>query len=150
MIGRDLNEVTEHVAQTPPIGPKKATPKIATILCLVGILAGGVAGEILRESWTAASEQHAAFTLLLNSTEVKRALAARTPEQSRATNQIVDVDGPWAKDLCWENNHVVYFVLGDGSFLFDSTRPPTWAYPLVLLLPVAGFLIPWAAMKFLS
>jgi len=45
---------------------------------------------------------------------------------------------------------VLYFVLADSSFFFDSTRPPVWAFPLVLLCPVLGFLIPWGVMKTLS
>src|ERR1035438_6167666 len=63
---------------------------------------------------------------------------------------MVQVKGPWLKDLFWQDGRVVYFVLSDGSFFFDSTRPPVWAFPLVLLCPVLGFLIPWGVMKILS
>ena len=97
-----------------------------------------------------ASRQHLVFTALLNSREVRAALAAKSSGDSPSANEMIAVDGPWARDLFWQDGHVAYFVLADGSFYFDSARPPVWVYPMVLLCPVLGFLIPWGFMKGLS
>jgi hypothetical protein len=63
---------------------------------------------------------------------------------------MIRVNGNWARDLFWQDGHVAYFVLADGSFYFDTPRPPKWVFPMVLLCPVLGFLIPWGLMKALS
>jgi hypothetical protein len=98
----------------------------------------------------AASHQHQVFTALLNSPEVRAALAAKSGGDSPSTNEMIEVNGFWARELFWQDGHVVYFVLADGSFYFDSVRPPAWLFPMVLLCPVLGFLIPWGLMKSLS
>jgi hypothetical protein len=116
---------------------------------LVGILAGGVIGEFLRESWAEAADHHRVFTALLNTSEVRAALAAKSGD-SALFDEMIQVNGSWARDLCWQDGHVAYFVLTDGSFYFDSPHPPRWVIPLVLLCPVLGFLIPWVSMKCLS
>jgi hypothetical protein len=90
----------------------------------------------------AASHQHAVFTALLNSPEVRAALAAKASGDSPSANEMIAVSGPWARDLFWQDGHV--------AFYFDSVRPPVWVFPMVLLCPVLGFLIPWGVMKGLS
>ncbi len=117
---------------------------------MAGILAGGVLGEVLRESMATASHEHMVFTALLNTPEVQAALAAKSAGDSPAANEMIQINGPWARDLFWQDGQVAYFVLADGSFYFDSARPPKWVIPMVLLCPVLGFLIPWGLMKVLS
>ncbi len=147
-------DAKENASQSPTLNYRERPRKIAISLCLVGILAGGVVGELLRESMAtataAATHQHAVFTALLNSPEVRAALAAKASGDSPSANEMIAVSGPWARDLFWQDGHVAYFVLADGSFYFDSVRPPVWVFPMVLLCPVLGFLIPWGVMKGLS
>jgi hypothetical protein len=140
----------ENASQSPTLNYREKPRKTAISLCLVGILAGGVIGEFLREEMVAASHQHQVFSALLNSSEVRTALAAKSSGDSPSANEMIQVDGPWARDLFWQDGHVAYFVLADGSFYFDSARPPTWVFPMVLLCPLLGFLIPWGLMKALS
>jgi hypothetical protein len=147
-------DAKENASQSPTLNYREGPRKIVISLCLVGILAGGVVGELLRE-WMAtakdtASRQHAVFTALLNSPEVRAALAAKSGGDLPSVNEIIAVNGPWVQNLFWQDGHVAYFVLADGSFYFDSARPPAWVFPLVLLCPVLGFLIPWGLMKSLS
>ncbi len=147
-------DAKENASQSPTLNYREGPRKIAISLCLVGILAGGVIGELLREEMATetatASRQHAVFTALLGSPEVRAALAAKSGGDSPSASEMIAVNGPWARDLFWQDGHVVYFVLGDGSFYFESARPPVWVYPMVLLCPVLGFLIPWVVMKGLS
>jgi hypothetical protein len=147
-------DAKENASQSPTLNYRERPRKIAISLCLVGILAGGVVGELLRESMAtataAASHQHQLFTALLNSPEVQAALAAKASGDSPSANEMIAVNGPWARDLFWQDGRVAYFVLADGSFYFDSVRPPVWVFPMVLLCPVLGFLIPWGVMKGLS
>jgi hypothetical protein len=140
----------ENASQSPTLNYREKPRKTAISLCLVGILAGGVIGEFLREEMVAASHQHQVFSALLNTSEVRAALAAKSSGDSPSANEMIRVDGPWAQDLYWQDGRVAYFVLADGNFYFDSVRPPTWVFPLVLLCPVLGFLIPWGLMKALS
>jgi hypothetical protein len=143
-------DAKENPSQSPTLNYREGPRKIAISLCLVGILAGGVIGELLRESMASASHQHQVFTALLNSPEVRSALAAKSGGDSPSTNEMLAVNGFWARDLFWQDGHVAYFVLADGSFYFDSVRPPAWVTPMVLFCPVLGFLIPWGLMKSLS
>ncbi|MGD0302296.1 MAG: hypothetical protein ABSE86_34900 [Bryobacteraceae bacterium] len=139
----------ENASQSQTLNYRERPRKVAISLCLVGILAGGVIGEVLREEMVASSHQHLVFSALLNSSEVKAALA-KSGGDSPSANQMIQVDGPWARDLFWQDGQVAYFVLADGSFYFDAARPPIWVVPMVLLCPVFGFLIPWGTMKALS
>jgi hypothetical protein len=123
--------------------------KIAVFLCLAGILAGGAIGEVLREWMVTATHDHIVFTALLDTQEVQAALAAKRVD-SPAGNGMLRVNGNWARDLFWQDGHVAYFVLADGSFYFDTPRPSKWLFPMVLLFPVLGFLVPWGLMKALS
>ncbi|HLK17779.1 MAG TPA: hypothetical protein VKT81_02450 [Bryobacteraceae bacterium] len=138
-------ESKENASQTATLREKSR--KTAISICLIGILAGGVLGELLRESMVEASHQHMVFTALLNTPEVREALATRN---SSSPNEMIQVNGPWARDVFWQDGHVAYFVLADGSFYFDSNRLPSWTTPMVLLCPVLGFLIPWGIMKTLG
>jgi hypothetical protein len=137
----------ENVSQSTALNYRERPRKTAISICLIGILAGGVLGELLRESLVDASHQHLVFTALLNSAEVRAALA---PKNSSSANEMIQVNGPWARDVFWQDGHAAYFVLADGSFYFDSNRPPVWLFPMVLLCPVLGFLIPWGVMKTLG
>jgi len=123
----------ENTSQSQTLNYRERPRKIAIFFCLAGILVGGAIGEVLRESLVTVSHQRLVFTALLNSPEVKAALAART-----------------AEDLFRQDGQVVYFVLADGSFYFNPPRPPLWKFPMVLLCPVLGFLIPWGLMRSLS
>jgi hypothetical protein len=143
-------DLKENASQPQILNFREGPRRIGIFLCLAGMLAGGGVGELLRESMTSALHQHAAFTALLNSSEVQDALTAARAAQSPVTNDMVPVKGPWLKDLFWQDGRVAYFVLADSSFFFDATRPPVWTFPLVLLCPVLGFLIPWGVMKTLS
>jgi hypothetical protein len=137
----------ENASQSPALNYRERPRKTAISICLIGILAGGVLGELLRESMAEASHQHMVFSALLNSAEVRAALASKN---SSSPSEMIQVNGPWARDLFWQDGHVAYFVLADGSFYFDSNRPPVWLFPMVLLCPVLGFLIPWVVMKALG
>jgi hypothetical protein len=137
----------ENVSQSPALNYRERSRKTAISICLIGILAGGVLGELLRESMAEASHQHMVFTALLTSAEVRDALASKI---ASSPNEMIQVNGPWARDVYWQDGHAAYFVLADGSFYFDSNRPPVWIFPMVLLCPVLGFLIPWAIMKTLG
>jgi hypothetical protein len=139
----------ENASQPENLNYREKPRKIAVFLCLAGILAGGVIGEMLRESMVTASQQHTVFAALLNTAEVQAALAAKRSD-SPTENGMIRVNGNWARDLFWQDGHVAYFVLADGSFYFDTPRPPKWVFPMVLLCPVLGFLIPWGLMKALS
>jgi hypothetical protein len=139
----------ENASQQENSNYREKPRKIAVFLCLAGILAGGVLGEMLREWMVTASQQHMVFTALLNTKEVQAAIAARRADSSSA-NEMLRVEGNWVRDLFWQDGHVAYFVLADGSFYFDTQRPPKWLFPMVLLCPVLGFLIPWGLMKALS
>lgn len=119
-------------------------------LCLAGILVGGVVGELLRESMTTALHQHTLFSQLLNSPEVKDAIAPKGSPQSAAIDEMLPVQGSMAKDVYWQDGRVYYFVLGDSSFLFDNDRGPVWGFPLLLLCPIFGMLIPWGIMTLLG
>jgi len=108
---------------------------------------GGAAGEWLREWMAEASRQHSLFMALLNSSDVQNGLAR---DAKSTVNGMVHLNGPWAKDLLLQDGRVAYFVLGDGTFFFDTPHPPAWALPFVLLCPVLGFLIPWGTMRALA
>ena len=143
-------ELKENAAQLQTLNYRDRPRKMGIFLCLAGILAGGVAGELLRETLLASLHQHATFTSVLNSPEVQEALAAkRTPESSLAS-EVIQVKGPWIRDLLWQDGRVVYFVLGDGTFFFDSPRPPAWAFSFVVICPLLGFLLPWGCIKAFS
>jgi hypothetical protein len=142
-------ESKENASQHQNLNYREKPRKTAVFLCLAGILAGGVIGEMLRESMVTASQQHTVFTALLNTPEVQDALAAKRAN-SPAANEMIRVNGNWARDLFWQDGHVAYFVLADGSFYFDTARPSKWFFPMVLLCPVLGFLVPWGLMKALS
>lgn len=142
-------EPKENPSQPENLNFREKPRKTAVFLCLAGILAGGVIGELLRESMVTASQRHMVFAALLNTPEVQAALAAKRDE-SPAANEMIPVHGNWARDVFWEDGHVAYFVLADGSFYFDTPRPSKWLFPMVLLCPVLGFLIPWGLMKALS
>jgi hypothetical protein len=141
----------ENASQSPALNYRERPRKTAISICLIGILVGGVLGELLRESsaraLAEASHQHLVFNALLNSAEVRAALADKN---SSSPNEMIQVNGPWARDVFWQDGHAAYFVLADGSFYFDSNRPPLWLFPMVLLCPVLGFLIPWGVMKTLG
>src|ERR1035438_2179900 len=109
-------DAKENASQSPTLNYREGPRRIAISLCLVGILAGGVLGELLRESMATASRQHLVFTALLNSREVRAALAAKSSGDSPSANEMIAVDGPWARDLFWQDGHVAYFVLADGTF----------------------------------
>ena len=140
----------ENTSQSQTLNYRERPRKIAIFFCLAGILVGGAIGEVLRESLVTVSHQRLVFTALLNSPEVKAALAARTAGDSPSPGEMIQVNGPWAKDLFRQDGQVVYFVLADGSFYFNPPRPPLWKFPMVLLCPVLGFLIPWGLMRSLS
>jgi hypothetical protein len=140
----------ENTSQSQTLNYREGPRKIAIFLCLAGILAGGAIGEVLRQSLAATSHQRLVFAALLNSPEVKAALAAKSAGDSPSANEMIQVNGPWARDLFWQDGHVVYFVLADGSFYFERPRPQLWEFPMVLLCPVLGFVIPWGLMKGLS
>lgn len=140
----------DNALQLQILNYREGPRRIGIFLCLAGMLAGGGVGELLRESMTAALRQHTVFTGLLNTPEVQHAIAVKSDAQSSITNEMIEVTGPWVKDLYWQDGHVDYFVLGDGSFVFDARRPPVWAFLLALLCPVFGFLIPWGVVKTLS
>jgi len=150
----------ENASQSPTLNYRERSRKLAISLCLVGILAGGVLGELLREWMVTASHERMVFAALLNSVEVRTALEARSGVNSRAANsptansptanQMIRIDGPWVRDAFLQDGKVSYFVLADGSFYFDSVRPPLWLFPMVLLCPVLGFVIPWGVMKALG
>jgi hypothetical protein len=137
----------ENVSQSPALNYREKSRKTAISICLIGILAGGVLGELLRESMAEASHQHMVFAALLNSAEVRAALASKN---ASSPSEMIQVNGPWARDVYWQDGSAAYFVLADGSFFFDSNRPPVWIFPMVLLCPVLGFLIPWVIMKTLG
>jgi hypothetical protein len=140
----------ENTSQSQTLNYRERPRKIAIFLCLAGILAGGAIGEVLRESLVKVSRQRLVFAALLNSPEVKAALAAKSAGDSSSVNEMIHVDGNWARDLFWQDGQVVYFVLADGSFYFNPPRPSLWEYSMVLLCPVLGFLVPWGLMKGLS
>ena len=96
-----------------------------------------------------AAEQHMVFSGLLSTPEVQAALAAKRGD-SPSENGMIQVNGNWARDLFWQDGHVAYFVLADGSFYFDAPHRSKWLFPMVLLCPVMGFLIPWGLMEALS
>ncbi len=141
----------ENASQSPALNYRERPRKTAISICLIGILVGGVLGELLREYSARAlaetTHQHLVFSALLNSAEVRAALASKN---SSSPNEMIQVNGPWARDVFWQDGHAVYFVLADGSFFFDSNRPPVWLFPMVLLCPLLGFLIPWGVMKALG
>lgn len=118
-------------------------------LCLAGILVGGIVGELLRESMITALHQHTLFTQLLNSPEVQEAIAAKSSPQSAEIDEMLPVRGSMAKDVYWRAGRVYYFVLGDSSFLFDDNLGPIWGFPLLLLCPILGMLIPWGIITLL-
>jgi len=142
-------ESKDQTPQSPALNYREGPRRIGVFVCLIGILVGGAGGELLRESMVADLHRHTSFAAVLNSPEVQKAIETRNAEPP-GDGEMVHVESQWITDLRWEDGRVAYFVLGDGSFFFDSPRPPAWAFPLVLLCPVMGFLIPWAAMKALS
>ena len=93
----------ENASQSPTLNYREKPRKTAISLCLVGILAGGVLGEFLREEMVAASRQHQVFSALLNTSEVRTALAAKSSGDSPSANEMIQIDGPWARDLCWQD-----------------------------------------------
>ena len=133
----------------PTLNYREGPRRTGIFVCLIGILVGGVGGELLRESMVEALQHHSAFESLVNSAEIQSVITTRNL-QPPVSNEMVHVNSPWARDFMWQDGHVAYFVLVDGSFFFDSARPPSWAFPMVLLCPVLGFLIPWGTMKALS
>ena len=143
-------DLKENTSQSKTLNYREKPRKIAIFLCLAGILVGGAIGQVLRTSLAAVSHQRLVFAALLNSAEVKAALAAKSGGSSPSSSEMIQVNGPWARDLFWQDGHVIYFVLADGSFYFEPPRPPLWAFPMVLLCPVLGFLIAWGLVKSLS
>jgi hypothetical protein len=143
-------ESKESAAQLQTLNYSNRPRKMGIFLCLAGILAGGVAGELLRETLLSALHQHATFTSILNTPEVQNALALRRTSELSLASQVIQVKGPWVRDLLWQDGRVVYFVLDDGTFFFDAPRPPAWAFSFVVLCPLLGFLIPWGCIKAFS
>ena len=143
-------ETKENAPQLQALNYREGPRRTGVFLCLAGILAGGVIGELLRESMVADLHQHTIFTAALNSPEVKEAIAVKETADSAQINEVLEVKGTLIKDLCWENGRVVYFVLQDGSFVFDRPRPEAWQFSFVILCPLLGFLIPWGVIKILS
>ncbi len=143
-------EPKENAPQLQALNYREGPRRTGIFLCLIGIMAGGVLGELLRESMVSDLHQHATFAAALGSPEVQEALAVKRFADSAQVNEVLDVNGKFIKDLCWENGRVVYFVLPDGSFFFDRPRPPAWAFSFVVLCPLVGFLIPWGIIKILS
>ena len=142
-------ETKENAPQLQALNYRAGPSRTGVFLCLAGILAGGVLGELLRESMVADLHQHTIFTAALNSPEVQGALTAKPAPDSAQISEVLEVKGTLIKDLCWENGRVVYFVLEDGSFVFDR-RPEAWQFSFVILSPLLGFLIPWGVIKILS
>jgi hypothetical protein len=93
-----------------------------------------------------ALRQHSLFMSLLSSSDVQNSLR----DARWTANGMVHLSGPLAKDLMLQDGRVAYFVLGDGTFFFDTPHAPAWALPVVLLCPVLGFLIPWGTMRALA
>jgi len=91
----------ENASQPKILNFQEGPRKIGISLCLAGMLAGGGVGELLRESMTSALHQHTVFTGLLNSSEIQDALAVKRDARFPVTNEMVQVKGPWAKDLFW-------------------------------------------------
>ena len=143
-------ETKENAPQLQALNYREGPRRTGIFLCLAGILAGGVLGELLRESMVSDLHQHALFVAALNSPEVQAALEQKRSPESARLDGVLEVKGHLIKDLCWEKGQVVYFVLPDGTFFFDRPRPQAWAFSFVVVCPLVGFLIPWGIIKILS
>jgi hypothetical protein len=54
----------------------------------------------------------------------------------------------WDKDHVWNDASGIYSIeTDDGQTLYPTPAPAAWEYLLVVLFPLAGFVIPWGVVR---
>jgi hypothetical protein len=150
---------------------KEGTRRLALLLGVVGAILCGFASYVELQSVIRQRADHMRFEQLANSDAVTQskpqsddpisefmglprdkqlaALQQLPPEnQDRLLAQIKARRKDGIKTILWtKDNGVESIETQDGQTLYPTPAPSAWLYCLIVLFPILGFLIPWAAVR---
>jgi hypothetical protein len=141
---------------------REGTRRLALLLGVVGAILGGFASYLELQTVLSQSARHNRFEQLAASEVVKQqrkalksppdfipdssdkwAVAAAEYQRQQA---IVDKDG--IKTIHWTANADIESIeTQDGQTHYPTPAPSAWLYLLVAIFPIAGFFIPWGAVR---
>jgi hypothetical protein len=135
----------------------EGTRRLALLLGVVGALGGCFVSYLEWQEFHSQRTRHDRFEQLAASDVVNRerkSLHSVTEydAQGNPIQSVVNRNGiktiVWDKDHVWNDESGIYSIeTDDGQTLYPTPAPAAGEYLLVGLFPVAGFIIPWGAIR---
>ena len=136
---------------------KEGTRRLALLLGVAGALLGGFASYDYLQTSLDQRARHNRFEQLAASDVVnqeRKTLHSVTEydAQGNPIQSVVNRNGIktifWDKDHVWNDASGIYSIeTDDGQTLYPTPAPAAWEYLLVVLFPLAGFVIPWGVVR---
>jgi hypothetical protein len=147
---------------------KEGTRRLAILLGAIGAIVGGVVAYVGLGAFLSQRASHIRFEQLANSKVVRQEQktlrvapkfipdSAVTPDPSSAGHMRVnpdywqeqsDVNQGGIRTIYWKKGYDVDSIeTADGQYLVPTPAPAWWMY-LIAALPIAGFFLPWVAVR---
>lgn len=135
---------------------KRGLGRVAIVLGIGGAILGGFAGYTRLQPELSQRSRHNRFEQLATSDAVKKEKprsyslqAPRSPNDPwRVTSETAEVDKDGIKTIVWGADGAVKSIeTEDGQTFLPTPAPSIWAYLLIALYPVFGFLVPWGGVR---
>ena len=131
---------------------REGTRRLALLLGVAGAIFGGFASYNELQSFKEQRASYIKFERLAASDVVqqerKNCLSDIPPPGYAKLGSQLQANGAGIKAINWTEDCKVENLETDaGEWLYPELAPRFWEYPLIALLPVFGFLIPWGAIR---
>lgn len=135
---------------------KRGLGRLAILLGIGGAILGAFFGYARLQPELSQRAQHNRFEQLAASDVVRKTRptwdSLQAPESPNdpwgVTSVTAKVDKDGIKTISWgEDGSVESIETSDGQTLYPTPAPNRWAYLLVALSPIFGFLIPWGGVR---
>jgi hypothetical protein len=135
---------------------REGTRRLALLLGAAGAIVGGFASYTFLQDIQSQRARHDRFEIQAGSDVIQRLRKehreSKDPFEANVKTVMPGCCG--IKEIAWDTEHVwndasgIYSIETDsGQTLYPTPAPSAWLYLLTALFPVAGFVIPWGAVR---
>lgn len=133
---------------------REGTRRLALLLGVAGAIAGVFVSYLEVQSISTERANHSKFERLATSDVVEQTRKTQAgwstvdPKTGERVEWDQEIGKGGIKTVHWTTDSAIAFIVtDDGNFVFPAPAPSVWEYLAVALLPVLGFLIPWAVIR---
>ena len=148
---------------------REGTRRLALLLGVIGAILGGFVSYFQLQPTLKERAAHIRFEQLANSSVLIQARMDCFPSPKGAEIEggkfvppycAISIDDPHAfiytpsesnsngmETVHFENREITSIETQDGQTLYPTPAPGAWSYYMIAILPLAGFFIPWGAIR---